>query len=268
MPLEILRRDALLLLPALGLAPLAAGAPPTAPVPGPEPVAPTFDKQDPAMVQAVVGAAHRDLQAVKDLVAARPELAKAAVDWGFGDWESALGAASHTGRREIALFLMEHGARPDIFTFAMLGHTDAVRSLVEAIPGIQRTHGPHGITLLRHARAGGDAARETIDYLQQLGDADTGPVNLPLTPDQRRVYLGDYTCADAQRFSITQGTGSRDDLQFRIGEGSPRFLNHLGDHAFSPVGAPGVTFRFAVKDASATGVRIESGTLIAEAVRA
>lgn len=265
MTVEIQRRDALLLLPALGLSPLAASA--TAHTPRPDPAPPTFPHQDPAMVQAIVGAAHRDLRAVKELVAARPELAKASFDWGFGDWESALGAASHTGQREIARFLMDHGARPDIFTFAMLGHTDAVRAMINAQPGIQRTHGPHGITLLRHARAGGDPARETLEYLQQLGDADTGPTNLPLAPDQRRVYLGDYACPDHHRFSITEGSGSRADLQFRAGDASPRFLNHLGDHAFSPVGAPGVTFRFAMKDGAATGVRIESGTLIAEAAR-
>jgi hypothetical protein len=35
------------------------------------------------------------------------QLARAAWDWGFGDWETALGAASHMGSRPI---------RPDQFT--------------------------------------------------------------------------------------------------------------------------------------------------------
>src|SRR5690348_10364208 len=48
----------------------------------------------------VVGVSHFDLNKLKSLVDARPELAKAEWDWGFGDWESAIGAASHVGRKD------------------------------------------------------------------------------------------------------------------------------------------------------------------------
>ena len=85
-----------------------------------------FPRQDREAVREVVSLSHRSLEGVRRLVEPRPALAKASWDWGFGDWESALGAASHTGQREIALFLMDQGARPNIFTFAMLGHVDAV----------------------------------------------------------------------------------------------------------------------------------------------
>src|SRR5688572_4319271 len=61
-----------------------------------------FPSHDPASVREIVGKSHRDLEGVKKLVDVRPELAKAVWDWGFGDWESALGAASHVGRRDIA----------------------------------------------------------------------------------------------------------------------------------------------------------------------
>src|SRR6188474_1727666 len=44
---------------------------------------PWFPRQDPALVQEVVGVAHRDLAAVRALVEKRPELAKAQWDWGF-----------------------------------------------------------------------------------------------------------------------------------------------------------------------------------------
>ena len=66
----------------------------------------TFLAQDPVLVQATVGASHRDLKKVKELVERSPALAKAAWDWGYGDWETALGAASHTGQREIAEYLI------------------------------------------------------------------------------------------------------------------------------------------------------------------
>ena len=53
----------------------------------------------------VVGSAHFKLERLKELVEPRPELAKAVWDWGFGDWESALGAASHVGRKDIVDYL-------------------------------------------------------------------------------------------------------------------------------------------------------------------
>ncbi len=109
--------------------------------------------QDPKLVKETVAVSHGILLRVRDLVEASLALAKAARDWGFGDWETALGAASHTGRLQIAELLIAHGARSDIFTFAMFGQLGVVKAYVEANPGIQRTLGPHGITLLSHARA-------------------------------------------------------------------------------------------------------------------
>ncbi len=82
--------------------------------------------QDPKLVKETVAVSHGNLPRVRELVEASPALAKATWDWGFGDWETALGAASHTGRREIAELLIAHGARPDIFTFAMFGQLDVV----------------------------------------------------------------------------------------------------------------------------------------------
>ena len=87
-----------------------------------------FPAQDPALVRDVVGAAHVRIDRVRELVEASPALAKASWDWGFGDWESALGAASHMGRRDIADLLISHGARPNLFTFAMMGNLAVVRS--------------------------------------------------------------------------------------------------------------------------------------------
>jgi hypothetical protein len=50
----------------------------------------------------MVGASHGNLARVNELVLAHPALANAAWDWGFGDWETAIGAASHVGNKQIA----------------------------------------------------------------------------------------------------------------------------------------------------------------------
>jgi hypothetical protein len=90
---------------------------------------------------------------VKELLAAHPTLAKASFDWGYGDWETALGAASHIGNRAIAELLIEHGAGPTIFSAAMLGQLDVVEAFAASIPNVNHQRGPHGIPLINHARA-------------------------------------------------------------------------------------------------------------------
>ena len=44
----------------------------------------------------------------------------------------------------------------------MLGQLDVVKAFIDASPGVQRIHGPHGITLLAHARAGGEKAKPVL----------------------------------------------------------------------------------------------------------
>ena len=104
----------------------------------------SFPRQDPSIAREIVGASHNNLGRVKELVSARPALARASWDWGYGDWETALGAASHVGNKEIAAVLLAAGAHPTIFSGAMLGQLEAVKAFVTASPGIQRTRGPHG----------------------------------------------------------------------------------------------------------------------------
>ena len=62
---------------------------------------------EPALVNEFVLKAHGDLGVVKQLLEEEPALLNAAWDWGGGDWETGLGAASHVGRRDIAEFLLE-----------------------------------------------------------------------------------------------------------------------------------------------------------------
>jgi hypothetical protein len=119
------------------------------------------------LVDDFVLKAHGDLDTVKQLVEQEPAIVNAARDWGGGDWETGLGAASHVGRRDIALFLLEHGARMDIFAAAMLGETEIVRAMLGAHPEWREARGPHGIPLVKHAEAGGEEAREVLDLLQR-----------------------------------------------------------------------------------------------------
>lgn len=123
---------------------------------------------EPSLVEEFVSKAHGDLARVRDLLRQQPKLANAAWDWGGGDWETALGAAAHMGRKDIALLLLEHGARLDIFAAAMLGHIDVVRATLAALPDARRWLGPHGIPLLIHAEAGGADAAPVVEYLQGL----------------------------------------------------------------------------------------------------
>ncbi len=223
-----------------------------------------FPSQEPEAVREIVGKAHTDLEAVESLVRARPALAKAAWDWGFGDWESALGAASHVGRPDIAQVLIAHGARPDLFTFAMLDQVDAVRAICVASPGIQGLHGPHGITLLAHARAG--KAASVIAYLEQLGGADVGQIDLPLDEPAARVYTGDYEPegAPGARFRIAINDRRRL-LTFQRDDQPLRFLLHRGNHAFNPVGAADVEILFEVRAGRAAALSIRDGDLLVTA---
>jgi hypothetical protein len=124
---------------------------------------------EPELVGEVVLKAHGDLGVVKQLLEREPAIVNAAWDWGGGDWETALGAAAHVGRRDIAEYLLEHGARMDVFAAAMLGEVEIVRAMLDAQPGLREARGPHGIPLVAHAEAGGEQARPVLDLLQAVG---------------------------------------------------------------------------------------------------
>jgi hypothetical protein len=126
---------------------------------------PQFDRP---RVKRFVIAGHGNLAAVKAMLAEEPNLINGAIDWGNGDFETALGGASHMGRRDIAEYLLEHNARMDIFAATMLGKLDIVKAAVAAYPNIVQVPGPHGIPLLVHAEKGGPAAKDVLEFLQQL----------------------------------------------------------------------------------------------------
>jgi hypothetical protein len=126
-------------------------------------------------VQDFVIYAHSDLEMTKKLLAKEPTVLNAAMDWGAGDWETALGGASHMGRRDIAGFLLEQGARIDIFCAAMMGLLDAVKAMFALQPKLIDAKGPHGFTLHFHAQVGGDEAAKVLDYLQSVKKVELKP---------------------------------------------------------------------------------------------
>ena len=126
-----------------------------------------------SLVQDFVGNAHGDLNRVKDLLAQQPSLINSTWDWGGGDWETGLGAAAHMGRRDIALYLLENGARLDLFAAAMLGNLDIVRATLETYPDSLNIPGPHGIPLIAHAQAGGNEAIQVYEYLKSRSSQKT-----------------------------------------------------------------------------------------------
>jgi hypothetical protein len=123
---------------------------------------------DGELVNEFVLKAHGDLGVVKQLLEQEPALLNAACDWGGGDWETALGVASHVGRRDIAEHLLDKGARMDVFAAAMLGEAEVVRAMLEAQPALRESRGPHGIPLVAHAEAGGEQARKVLDLLHTV----------------------------------------------------------------------------------------------------
>jgi hypothetical protein len=127
------------------------------------------------LVQDFVIYAHSDLEMVKKLLEKESALLNATMDWGGGDWESGLGGASHMGRRDIVEYLLERGARIDLFCAAMLGRLDAVKSFLTLEPKLIDAKGPHGFTLHFHAQVGGKDAEPVLDYLQSIKKIELKP---------------------------------------------------------------------------------------------
>jgi hypothetical protein len=256
----ISRRTFLAAGPALAALPLQTASTPPA-------VADQFPSQPIELVKEMVGVSHGNLERVKQLAEARPALAKAAWDWGFGDWESAIDAASHVGNRPIAEYLISKGARPTLFTAAMMGQLDVVKGTIATFPGIQRTRGPHGITLLAHARVGGDKAVEVLKFLESLGDADPVYTPVALSAAEKLALSGVYVFGPGpnDRFEVTEDKRGFPSI-LRTG-GTPRALIHLGSMQFHPIGADAVRIKFEMTEGRAAALAVLDPDVVVTARR-
>jgi hypothetical protein len=212
--------------------------------PGPGMAIDAFPAHDPKVVFEMVSVSHGNVSRVRELLSNRPALANAAWDWGFGDWETPLGAAAHVGNREIAALLVGGGARPTIFSAAMLGQLDVVKAFVAVSPGIQRIRGPHGIPLLAHAKAGG--AADVVRYLESVPDSSAPYRNEPITDAARTACVGTYRFGAGSTQEIVVSTNERGALMIRRAGGTDRNLFHLGELTFHPAGAEAVRIQFAI----------------------
>lgn len=127
------------------------------------------------LIQDFVIYAHSDLEMTKKLLEKEPMLVNSFMDWGGGDWESALGGASHMGRHDIVKFLLEKGARIDIFAATMMGQIGAVKAFLELESKLIDARGPHGFNLHFHAQLAGKQSKEMLDYLQSIKKLEMKP---------------------------------------------------------------------------------------------
>lgn len=128
------------------------------------------------MVQDFVIFAHSDLKMVEKLLEREPKLVNSAMDWGNGDFETALGGASHMGKKEIVQFLLSKGARMDIFCAAMMGMLEVVQAMLTLEPKLIDVPGPHGFNLHFHAQVGQEDAVPVLEYLQSVKELKLRPV--------------------------------------------------------------------------------------------
>jgi hypothetical protein len=230
------------------------------------PIDETFPSHHPAVVREVVAVSHGNIARVKELIAMDPELAKASWDWGYGDWETALGAASHVGNRPIAELLLAHGATPTLFSAAMLGQLDAVKALIAAAPGLQKLRGPHGLTLMLHARNGGPLAAPVVAYLESIGDADLPYRNEPVSPGDVDSMVGQYGFGQRPRDRFIVNN-ERTGLMIARAGAAARGMFHQGDLAFHVPGGTSVRIRFERQGGAIAALTINNPDLIVRARR-
>lgn len=121
------------------------------------------------LVKEFVIAGHGNFAKVKSMLQENPNLVYTKFDWGNGDYEAAIEGAGHVGNKEIANYLLEAGSRVTLYVLTMLGKTELVRPVLEQYPALITAKGPHGFTLLHHAKVGGDDGKELYAYLQEKG---------------------------------------------------------------------------------------------------
>ncbi len=122
-------------------------------------------------IKEFVRVGHGDLEKTKAMVEKTPVIVNCVHQWKRGDFETAVGGACHVGNRPIADLLISKGARLDIFNYAFLGYTDFVIKIVTEYPSLLKSPGPHGFTLLHHAKVGKQAVLE--EWLLEKGLSET-----------------------------------------------------------------------------------------------
>lgn len=119
------------------------------------------------LILEFVLAAHKSFDETKKILEKYPLLLNCTSQFKKGDFETAVGGASHMGRRDIVDYLVSKGARLDIFNYAFLGYDDFIKKIVTDYPYLLNSYGPHGFTLLHHAEVG--KRTELVEWFQSKG---------------------------------------------------------------------------------------------------
>jgi len=106
-----------------------------------------------------------------------------------------------------------------------------VKAFVAAQPGVQRIRGPHSISLLAHAKAGGEPARPTYEFLLSLGDAGADP-QVSLSQDDMDLIVGVYPFGPGENEQILM-TADKGTLTWTRKGTMGRPLFHLGARVLS-----------------------------------
>jgi hypothetical protein len=217
---------------------------------------------DPKDVQRFVGVAHRDIDAVRSMLDQQPTLINASWDWTGGDWETAMGAAGHTGRVEIAELLLSRGARIEMHAAAMLGWLDFVKAAVTAQPGAQNILGPHAIPMWSHADTGGEQAAAVLEYLESVNAVRDVIIDEP----QREKYVGRYRVENKPDQELVVVKANRR-LQLQPPQRRAWYMLHQGDGVFHPADNLTVKLTFDVTGDRVRAMNIDEGNDQAVAVR-
>lgn len=237
---------------------------------------PTRQRDRPApldgeLVFEFVKVAHGDLERTKELIGRESRLIKAAWDWGAGDFETALGAAGHMGRPDIADFLIKHEAPFELCPAAMLGQLAVVRAALETQSSLIHVPGPHGIPLIAHARAGGNEASSVLEFLLEFEKEhprpESGSAATRTATALDGIYAGVYRGTYANRevgYEITEHDRS---ITLRPLDGrEPQELQRAGEHRFE-LSKFGVMVMFAVENGKAVAFTVTQGELQVEVER-
>ena len=172
--------------------------------------------------------------------------------------------ATVSGHEDVALLLLENGAPATLYSATMLGQLDVVKAFLAAMPGGQRIRGPHSLSLMVHAKAGGPLAASVVRYLESLGDADLPMRDEPIAAEDRAQVEGRYRFGDRPRDSFVIDT-----QQGALGIMRPwatrRNLLHLGSLQFHPAGASAVRIRFEREGTMVVALTLSDPDLIVRA---
>src|SRR5262249_17976637 len=103
-------------------------------------------------------------------------------------------------------FLIDRGARFDLFATAMLGQLTQFKATVETYPATLQVRGAHGIPLLSHTILGEVPARGVLDYLLARGVDVNAQSRNGSTPLMAAVQTGQ---GETVRLLLSKGADAR-----------------------------------------------------------